>query len=170
MSCTFLPEIVDPADGRKLTHEPNSVLLLRGPGHNLMRERADGASEDSLTALQTIEERLAKVAESQGLKLYAAQSNVEGYLINHIHAARRFGCIIFSPGAYCHYSYALYDALLQTSSTPWLEVHIGNMYAKEDFRKSVLAPLCSGFIVGCGALGYEMAMLRAKELIAERKK
>lgn len=45
-----------------------------------MRERADGASEDSLTALQTIEERLAKVAESQGLKLYAAQSNVEGAL------------------------------------------------------------------------------------------
>lgn len=43
-----------------------------------MRERADGASEDSLTALQTIEERLAKVAEAKGLKLYAAQSNVEG--------------------------------------------------------------------------------------------
>ena len=67
-------------------------------------------------------------------------------------------------------SYAIYDALLQTSSTPWLEVHLGNMYAKEDFRKSVLAPLCSGIIVGCGPLGYEMAMLRAKELIQERKK
>lgn len=65
-------------------------------------------------------------------------------------------------------SYALYDALLQTN-IPWLEVHIGNMYAKEDFRKSVLAPLCSGFIVGCGPLGYEMAMLRAKELIEEKK-
>jgi 3-dehydroquinate dehydratase len=49
-----------------------------GPGHNMMRERADGATEESLTALQTIEERLAKSAEAQGLKLYAAQSNVEG--------------------------------------------------------------------------------------------
>lgn len=67
-------------------------------------------------------------------------------------------------------SYALYDALLQTPNTPWLEVHLGNMYAKEDFRKSVLAPLCSGIVVGCGPLGYEMAMLRAKELIEEKKK
>lgn len=64
----------------------------------------------------------------------------------------------------------MYDALLQTSQTPWLEVHLGNMYAKEEFRKSVLAPLCSGIIVGCGATGYEMAMIRAKELIEERKK
>lgn len=98
MSCTFLPEVVDPADGRKQKFEPNSVLLLRGkleasfgkiakltffsgPGHNLMRERPDGATEESLTALQALEERLAKVAEAKGLKLYAAQSNVEGECI-----------------------------------------------------------------------------------------
>jgi 3-dehydroquinate dehydratase len=43
------------------------------------------------------------------------------------------------------------------------------MYAKEDFRKSVLAPLCSGYIVGCGALGYDLALIRAKELIDDKK-
>ena len=70
-----------------------------GPGHNLFRERSDGADEASLTKLQTIEEWLSKEAEAAGLKLYAAQSNVSGYLVNHIHAARRYGAIIFSPGA-----------------------------------------------------------------------
>lgn len=88
----------------------------------------------------------------------------------------------------CTDSYAIYDALLQTK-TPWIEVHVKNMYvwpkmqhldpladsphpyrfAAESFRKSILAPLCSGTIVGCGALGYEMALLQAKSLIDEQK-
>ncbi|KAH8827592.1 3-dehydroquinate dehydratase [Flagelloscypha sp. PMI_526] len=171
MPCTWLPEIVNPRDGFVNSKQQDTVLLLRGPGHNIMSERPDNVKEEDLTPNQLIEDRAAKTAESMGLKLVAAQSNVEvlsGYLINHLHAARQYGAIIFSPGAYCHYSYALYDAL-KVVKTPCIEVHIGNMYAAEDFRKSVLAPVTAGIIVGCGPIGYEMALLRAKELIEQNK-
>ncbi|KAH8828732.1 3-dehydroquinate dehydratase [Flagelloscypha sp. PMI_526] len=185
MLCTWLPEIANPRDGFVNNKQPDTVLLLRGPGHNITSERPDNTKEEDLTPNQFVEDRAAKTAELMGLKFVAAHSNVEGYLINHLHAARQYGAIIFSPGAYYHYmpivsasfpglsrvspdSYALYDTI-KVVKTPCIEVHIGNMYAAEDFRKSVLAPVTISIIIGCGPINYEMAILKAKELIEQNK-
>ncbi|KAL7008423.1 hypothetical protein EMMF5_002152 [Cystobasidiomycetes sp. EMM_F5] len=169
MAFTRLPESVDPSDGLNKPKEPRSVLLLRGAGFNIMNEVAEGTAKADMTDIQLVEERAGELAEKLGLKLYVAQTNHEGYLINHIHAARQYGAIIMSPGAYCHYAYTLYDAI-NVAKVPFIEVHVTNMYAKESFRKSIFAPLTSGYIVGCGPAGYQYAIQRANDIINEKEK
>ncbi|KAH7100109.1 Dehydroquinase [Auriculariales sp. MPI-PUGE-AT-0066] len=169
MTVTWLPEVVQPIDGLKNAPQLNTVLLLRGAGHNLTQEIPEGTKDADLTPVQAIEHDTAEFAELLGLKLVAAQSNVEGYLINHLHAARQYGAVLFSPGAYCFSSWVLYDAVAAIK-TPVIEVHMANWHSKDNNRKSLIAPVCAGVIAGCGPAGYKMALLRAKELIDERKK
>ena len=103
MSVTWLPENVNPVDGFKNAFQPDTVLLLRGAGHNLMQYIPEGTPEADLTPLQTVERDATAFAESMGLKLVTSQTNIEGkhsfvsskplmsgsgYLINHLHAAR----------------------------------------------------------------------------------
>ena len=102
---------------------------------------------------------LSEIATEMGLELAFFQSNSEGAIIVYIHegGAEADG-IIINPGALTHYSYALRDAI-SAIETDVVEVHISNLYGREDFRrKSVSAPVCVGQLVGFGLYGYAMAL------------
>ena len=100
-----------------------------------------------------------KSAQALGVEIYHFQSNNEGALIDQIHEARRdTHGIIFNPGAFSHYSYALRDAV-SSVNLPVIEVHISNISAREPFRHlSVIAPVCLGQISGLGLEGYGLAL------------
>ena len=132
-------------------------LILNGPNLNLLGQREPGVygtlSYESLCQL------VRGHAAAHGSTAECIQSNHEGALIDAIHAAQGgYDAIVFNPGAFTHYSYALHDAL-KAVSVPCVEVHISNVHQREEFRhKSVTAPACVGQICGLGFKGYLLAM------------
>jgi len=140
------------------------ILVINGPNLNLLGTREPevyGAS-----TLGQIEERLARLASGRGFELQCFQSNAEHALIERIHATRADGTafLIINPGAFTHTSIALRDALLAVR-LPFIEVHLSNVYARENFRHhSYLSDIALGCIVGLGPLGYELAL----EAVARR--
>lgn len=137
------------------------ILLLNGPNLSLLGSREPhlyGAS-----TLPEIEARLAAMAVAAGHSLSALQSNAEHVLIDRIHLARDDGTasIIINPAALTHTSVALRDALLAVG-LPFIEVHLTNVHAREDFRRvSYLSDVARGVITGFGVLSYELAMRAA---------
>jgi 3-dehydroquinate dehydratase-2 len=109
--------------------------------------------------LEGLNAKLLKIAAEMGLELAFFQSNSEGALIDYIHKAGiEADGIIINPGALTHYSYALRDAIASVD-TETVEVHMSNLYGREDFRhKSVIAAICVGQIVGFGLYSYAMAL------------
>ena len=140
-----------------------TFLLLNGPNLNLL-----GTREPELygtTSLKEIEKELEQKANNAGHELESFQSNAEHELVDKIHEAKEKGviCIIFNPGAFTHSSIALRDALAGTK-LPFLEVHISNIYSREDFRrKSFLSEIAIAVISGLGPEGYGMALHAAIE-------
>ncbi len=137
------------------------LLLLNGPNLNLLGRREPHLyGPDTLAA---IEKHLKTQAQAMGHELDAFQSNHEGELIDRIQKAAADGiaAIIFNPGGYTHTSIALRDALLAVA-LPFIEVHISNPYRREHFRRhSYFTDIAVGCISGCGALGYELALIAA---------
>jgi 3-dehydroquinate dehydratase-2 len=139
------------------------ILLINGPNLNLLGRREPelyGAA-----TLSEIEARLQKLAAQLGHEVTAIQSNHEGALIDAIHRAADQGVefILINPGGYTHSSVALRDALLGVG-IPFIEVHVSNVAAREPFRRrSCLADVAVGSIVGLGALGYELALRAAAD-------
>ena len=135
-----------------------NFLLLNGPNLNLLGER-----EPELygrTSLDQVVENLSKISDKSGHELSDFQSNAEHELVDLIHKAKdnNVKCIIFNPGAFTHSSIALRDALAGTE-IPFIEVHISNIYSREDFRqKSFLSEIAVGVISGLGVEGYELAL------------
>ncbi len=132
-------------------------LILNGPNLNLLGQREPGVyGEESYASLC---ETLKAHAAAHGGEAVCVQSNHEGALIDAIHNAQGvYDAIIFNPGAFTHYSYALLDAL-KAVTVPAVEVHISNVHKREEFRhKSVTAAGCVGQICGLGAYGYVAAM------------
>lgn len=109
--------------------------------------------------LDSIEKDLIEYGESKGCMIECFQSNSEGEIIDKLHSAREnFDAVIINAGAYSHYSYAIRDALV-SSELPAVEVHISNVFKREEFRqKSVLAAVCTGYISGLGVYGYKAAV------------
>lgn len=133
------------------------LLCLLGPNLNLLGEREkDVYGQMSFEELVRL---LQKEAARRGIELEIFQSNHEGALIDKIHEARgKWDGIILNPGAYTHYSIALRDAI-KAVNVPTVEVHMSNIYAREEFRHhSVTAPVCWGQITGFAHLGYILAM------------
>ena len=106
-------------------------------------------------------------AKKDGIDLEIFQNNSEGAIIDRIQQAYhdKVNGIIINPGAYAHYSIAIRDALASIE-VPKIEVHMSNVYKREEFRHtSVIAPVCTGEIVGLGSLGYFLAIDAMKEYI-----
>ncbi len=141
------------------------ILIIHGPNLNLLGSR-EPEIYGSLT-LEDINDRLISEAKKLDVELEIHQSNSEGEIIDYLHGANsRADGIIINPGAYTHYSLAIFDAVAAISP-PVIEVHLSNIYAREEFRHvSVIAPACLGQICGLGWQGYILAMNR---LINESK-
>ena len=136
----------------------SNFLLLNGPNLNLL-----GSREPEIygsTSLADIESQLLRICLEANHSLDSFQSNAEHDLVNKIHKAKdaNVKCIIFNPGAFTHSSIALRDAL-SGIDIPFIEVHISNIYSREDFRqKSYLSDIAEGVISGLGIEGYELAL------------
>ena len=142
-----------------------NVLVLNGPNLNLLGEREPEVY--GTTTLADIDAALQALADERGHSLQCFQSNAEHELIDQIHAAKKSGVdfILFNPGAFTHTSIALRDALLGTQ-LPFIEVHLSNVFSREDFRKhSFLSDIAVAVISGMGAYGYQLAMLGAEEYL-----
>ena len=134
------------------------ILLLHGPNLNLLGAREP--EKYGVTTLEQLETQLTKRAAKAGFQLDCLQSNHEGVLVDRIHASRNDGTVacIINAGALTHTSVALRDAFAGTSLT-FLEVHITNVHAREDFRHhSYLSAIARGTIVGFGVRGYDLAL------------
>ncbi len=143
-----------------------AILVLHGPNLNLLGKR-EPSIYGSLT-LDEINARLMEYAQREGLVLRTFQSNHEGALIDALHEAMNWADgVVFNPGAYTHTSYALRDAIA-ASGLPVVEVHLSNVYAREEFRhRSVLAPVCIGQVAGFGWRSYLVALEALQGYLAE---
>lgn len=130
------------------------VLIVNGPNLNLL-----GTREPEIYGTQTMEQCLEKLkTEFTNLEINFFQSNIEGEIINRLQEDD-FDALIINPGAYTHYSYAIADCL-KNIPKPKIEVHISNIYQREEFRqKSVTAMFTNGLISGFGISGYRLAIL-----------
>lgn len=145
------------------------VLVLNGPNLNLL-----GRREVSLYGKQTLEDinsTLRDYAASLGVELRIVQSNHEGEIIDAIHEALGWAdCILINPGAFTHYSYAIRDAIAAVG-LPAVEVHLTNIYAREEFRHhSVIAPVCLGQVSGFGVNSYLLGLKALVEALEEEAK
>jgi 3-dehydroquinate dehydratase-2 len=134
------------------------ILLLNGPNLNLLGTREPDIY-GTVTLLE-LQARLEGRAGARGHEVRSAQSNAEHELVGWVQTARADGVafIIINPGALTHTSIALRDAFLAVS-IPFIEVHLSNVFAREDFRhRSYLSDLAAGCIVGLGPIGYELAL------------
>jgi 3-dehydroquinate dehydratase-2 len=133
------------------------ILVINGPNLNMLGERDKTIYGDK--TLPEIETMLKKLGKRLGAEVTTFQSNSEGELINFLQAnASKSDGLIINPGAFSHYSLALRDALADIA-VPIIEVHLSNIYAREDWRaKSVIALVAKGQITGLGWRGYLAAL------------
>jgi 3-dehydroquinate dehydratase-2 len=131
------------------------IQIINGPNLNLLGKR-----EPETYGRQSFEDFFPTLQQRfGGHELFYFQSNVEGELINKLHEVGfHFDGIVLNAGAYTHTSVALHDAIAAIK-TPVVEVHISNVYAREEFRhKSLITSKCIGLITGFGLAGYAMAI------------
>ena len=137
------------------------ILVLHGPNLNLL-----GSREPEIYGTDTlndIDERLSALGASLGAGVRSLQSNAEHELVEAVHRAKPDGIdfIIINPGAFTHTSIALRDAFLGVG-IPFIEVHLSNVHAREDFRqRSYLSDVAVAVVTGLGAQGYEFALTAA---------
>jgi 3-dehydroquinate dehydratase-2 len=135
-----------------------NILVLNGPNLNLLGSREP--DHYGKTTLKDITDHLQQLAQAAGHSLDHYQSNAEHELVNRIHqaATEQVDFIIINPAAFTHTSVALRDALAGVA-IPFIEVHLSNIYAREEFRQqSFFSDLAVGVISGLGAQGYELAL------------
>lgn len=139
------------------------LLVINGPNLNLLGTREPEHYGNS--TLADINTHLQQMAREHGLNIRFVQSNSESELIDSIHTAKSDGTkfILINPAAFTHTSIALRDALGGVD-IPFIEIHLSNVHAREDFRKhSYFSDIAVGVISGLGAHGYELALRYAIE-------
>ena len=139
----------------KFKHAGMKIIIINGPNLNLLgvREESIYGSRDFENYFEELQTRFPSV------ELSYYQSNIEGELINKIHEVGfNYSGIILNAGAYTHTSVALHDAI-GAVKTPVIEIHISNIYAREEYRhKSLITSRCIGLISGFGLEGYPMGI------------
>jgi len=136
-----------------------NIQIINGPNLNLLGKR-----ETSIYGSESFENYFEKLQKRfDGLKLHYFQSNVEGEIVNKLHEIGfSFDGIVLNAGAYTHTSIAIHDAI-GGIKTPVVEVHISNIYSREEFRhKSLITSKCVGLITGFGLEGYALALAHFK--------
>lgn len=130
------------------------ILIVNGPNLNLL-----GTREPEIYGTISMEDCLSDLKQKfSDQEIHYFQSNVEGEIINRLQQDD-FESLVINPGAFTHYSYAIADCL-KNINKPKVEVHISNLYQREEFRqKSVTAAHTNGIISGFGLQGYQLAIL-----------
>ena len=131
------------------------VLVLHGPNLNTLGSREPEVYGS--TTLKEIDEMLAAQAAAGGHEIVSFQSNTEGDLIDKLQDGG-FDGVLLNPGGLTHYSIALRDAV-QAAGAPVVEVHLSNIFAREEFRqRSVISGACKGIVSGFGAQSYVLGL------------
>ena len=140
------------------------ILVINGPNLNLLGTREKEKYGQS--SLEDIRNKCEAHAKKIGIEVEFKQSNVEGEIVNFIQETRKkYNGIIINAGGYTHTSVSILDALLAVKK-PTIELHITNIYKREDFRhKSLISKAADGIICGLGADGYIMALNGIKKII-----
>ena len=142
----------------------NKIIIINGPNLNLLGEREQ--SQYGSITFEKLKENCIQKSKDLNLSLEFTQSNVEGELVDLIQDARnKFDGIIINAAAFTHTSVAIRDAL-DIFKKPIIELHISNIYKREEFRqKSLISDIVSGGIFGLGADGYILAIIAMQKLL-----
>ena len=142
-----------------------TILVLNGPNLNLLGTREPEIYGDK--NLEQIEKELSIIANENNCNLESFQSNSESDLVDMVQErSQSIDYMIINPGAFTHTSIALRDALLAVE-IPFIEVHISNIFSREEFRKnSYFSDIAQGTICGLGFKGYELALLSALDQLS----
>lgn len=143
-------------------------LVINGVNLNLTGKREKGVY--GAASLDDINAKITAFCNANGDSVDFYQSNIEGELVNKLHAAfleKAYDGILLNAGAFTHYSYALRDAIAAID-IPVAEVHISNVHAREEFRhNSVLSEVCKGVVCGFGEGSYLAALVGLKDSLAK---
>ena len=142
----------------------NKIIIINGPNLNLLGEREQ--SQYGSITFEKLKENCIQKSKDLNLSIEFAQSNVEGKLVDLIQDARnKFDGIIINAAAFTHTSVAIRDAL-DIFKKPIIELHISNIYKREEFRqKSLISDIATGGIFGLGADGYILAIIAMQKLV-----
>ena len=142
----------------------NKIIILNGPNLNLLGEREK--NQYGNFTLKDVEKKCNEYAIKNDIKLTMFQSNIEGELIEKIQASRNdYDGLIINAGGYTHTSVAIHDAL-KILKIPIIELHISNIYNREEFRhKSLISKVARGIICGFGTNGYVMSLTAMKKFL-----
>ena len=142
----------------------NKIIIINGPNLNLLGEREQ--SQYGSINFEKLKENCQKKSKELSLEVEFAQSNVEGELVNIIQDSRKkFDGIIINAAAFTHTSVAIRDAL-DIFKKPIIEVHISNIYKREEFRhKSLISDIVTGGIFGLGVDGYILAIISMQKIL-----
>ena len=142
----------------------NKIIIINGPNLNLLGEREQ--SQYGSITLDKLRENCQKKSKELGLEADFSQSNIEGEIVGLIQDSRKnFDGIIINAAAFTHTSVAIRDAL-SIFKKPIIELHISNIYKREEFRhKSLISDVVTGGIFGLGADGYILAIISMQKLL-----
>ncbi|EMX9842172.1 type II 3-dehydroquinate dehydratase [Campylobacter upsaliensis] len=144
------------------------IMVIQGPNINMLGFREVGIY--GAMKMEEIHEQMQNAASQNGVELDFFQSNFEGEIVDKIQECLgTVDGIIINAAAYTHSSIAIRDAL-SAVTLPTIEVHISNIYRREEFRqKSLIAPVCAGSIVGFGPFGYHLALMGIMQICEQVK-
>ncbi len=142
----------------------NKIIIINGPNLNLLGEREQ--SQYGSTTLDQLKENCIKESNKIGIELEFSQSNIEGELVNLIQDARKkYDGMIINAAGFTHTSVAIRDAL-DLFKKPIIELHISNIYKREEFRqKSLISDIVTGGIFGLGIEGYILAIISIEKIL-----
>ena len=142
----------------------NKIIIINGPNLNLLGEREQ--SQYGSISFDKLKENCLQKSKELALKVEFAQSNIEGELVNIIQDSRnKYDGIIINAAAFTHTSVAIRDAL-DIYKKPIIELHISNIYKREEFRhKSLISNVVTGGIFGLGSNGYILAIISLEKML-----